>query len=143
MVRPFSHVPSFGRHCCPGVSSPVPTDGGSSSPHSGPILPSLFSKLTHTSDDGSGVCRLGLQCCTVSTGVTVICAASRPCFSTYSLITASSSSGSFPLSLSTVYIVFCQDLVLTDIEIVFFNSFTLAHKSAANSSGVGGSERGP
>ena len=45
MVRPFFHVPSFRGHCCPGVSRPVPADGGSSSPRSGSILPSLFSKI--------------------------------------------------------------------------------------------------
>ena len=143
MVRPFSHVPSFGGHCCPGVSRPIPVDGGSSSSRSGSILPSLVSKLTHTSGDGSGVCGLGLQYCTVSTGVTVICAASRVRFSPYRLITASSSSGSFPLSPSTNYIVFCQGLVRAGIEIAFFKAFTLHHKSAANSPEVGGSERGP
>ena len=50
VVRPWSHVPSFGGHCCPGVSRPVPADGGSSSFSSGPILPSLFIKLTAFSD---------------------------------------------------------------------------------------------
>ena len=84
VVRPVSHVPSFGGHCCPGVSRPVPADGVSSSPRSGFILPSLFSTFKHTSCDGSGVCGLGLQYCTVSTGVTVTCgcAASRLRFST-------------------------------------------------------------
>ena len=41
VVRPVSHVPSFGGHCFPGVSRPVPADGGSSSSSSGSILPSL------------------------------------------------------------------------------------------------------
>ena len=49
MVRLFSHVPSFGGHCCPGVPRPVPADGGSSLPLSESILPSLFSNLTFTS----------------------------------------------------------------------------------------------
>ena len=31
VVRPWSHVPSFGGHCWPGVSRPVPADGDSSS----------------------------------------------------------------------------------------------------------------
>ena len=44
VVRPCSHVPSFGGYCCPGVLGPVPADGDSSSSSSGPILPSLFSK---------------------------------------------------------------------------------------------------
>ena len=145
MVRPFSHVPSFGGHCCPGVLRPVPADGGSSSPRSGSVLRSLFSNLTHTSGEGSGVHGLGLQYCTVSTGViaTCACAALRLRSSTYRLITASSSSGSFPLSPSTKSIVFCQGLVLAGIEIAFFNAFTRDHKSAAYSSGVGGSERRP
>ena len=39
VVRPVSHVPSFGGHCCPGVSRPVPADGDSSSSSSGSILP--------------------------------------------------------------------------------------------------------
>ena len=53
--RPFSHVPSFGGHFCPGVSRPVPADGGSRSFSSGSILPSLLSKLTHTSGGISGL----------------------------------------------------------------------------------------
>ena len=112
VVRPWSHVPSFGGHCCPGVSRPVPADGDSSSPRSGSILPLLLFNLIHTSDGMSGLGERGLQCCTVSSGVTVTyaCVASRLRFSTYRLITASSSSGSFPLSPSTKCIVFCQGL---------------------------------
>ena len=100
VVRSWSHVPSFGGHYCPGVSRPVPADGDSSSPRSGSILPSLLSNLKHTSDGMSGLGGQVLQCCTVLTGVTVTCvyAASRLRFSTYRLITASSSSGSFPFS---------------------------------------------
>ena len=108
MVRPFFHVPSFGGHCCPGVSGPVPAEGGSSLPRSGFIFPSLFSKLTHTSDDDSGVCVLGLQYCTVSTGVTVTCVASRPRFSTSRLSTASSSSLTLPCSTAFIRLLtFC------------------------------------
>ena len=54
VVRPVSHVPSFGGHYCPGVSRPVPADGDSSSSSSGPILPSAFSNSTYTLGDGSG-----------------------------------------------------------------------------------------
>ena len=126
VVRPVSHIPSFGGHCCPGVSRPVPADGDSSSSSSGPILSSVFSNLTYTLDEGLGSSGQGLECCTVSTGVTVACAcaASRLRFSTYRLITASSSSGSFPLSPSTKSIVFCQGLVTVSsagIEIAFSN----------------------
>ena len=35
-------VSPFGGHCCPGISRPVPADGGSSSVGSGFILPSSF-----------------------------------------------------------------------------------------------------
>ena len=127
VVRPVSHIPSFGGHCCPGVSRPVPADGDSSSPRYGSILPSLFSNLTHTLDEGSGSSGQGVQqCCTVSTDVTVTCAcaASRLRFSTYRLITANFSSGSFPFSPSTKSIVFCQGLVTVfsaGIEIASFN----------------------
>ena len=110
VARPASYISLFGGHCCPGVSRPVPADGDSRSPRSGSTLASLFSNLTHTLDEGSGSSGQGLkQCCTVSTGVTVTFAfaASRVRFSTYRLITASSSSGSFPLSPSTKSIVFC------------------------------------
>ena len=68
MVCPFSHVSSFGGHCCPGVSRPVPADSDWRSFSSRSILPSLFFNLTHTSGEGSGVWGLGLQYCTVSTG---------------------------------------------------------------------------
>ena len=54
VVRPWSHVPSFGGHCCPGVSRPVPADDDLSSPHSGSILPSPLSNVKHTSDGMSG-----------------------------------------------------------------------------------------
>ena len=55
VVRHCSHVLSFGGPCCLGVSRPVPAGGDwSSSSSSGSILPSLFSKLTYTSGDGSG-----------------------------------------------------------------------------------------
>ena len=54
VVRPVSHIPLFGGHYCPGVSSPVPADDGLSSPRSGSILPSLLPNLTHTSGEGSG-----------------------------------------------------------------------------------------
>ena len=139
VVRPVSHVPSFGGHCCPGVSKPVPVDGGSSSPCSGSILPSLFSKLTHTSGDGSGVCGLKLQYCTVSTGVTVTCAASRPRFSTSRLSMANSASLTLPCSIALVRLLtFCLG-----IKIASFESYKSDHKSAAYSSRVGGSERGP
>ena len=95
VVRPVYHVPSFGGYCCPGILRPVPSDGDSSLPRSGSILPSLFSTLTHTSGEGSGVCRLRLKYCTVSTGVTgtCACAASRLRFSTYRLITSRSTIG--------------------------------------------------
>ena len=63
MVRVVSHIPSFGGHCCPGVSRPVPADGDSSSFSSGPILPSLLSNLTYTLDEGSGSSGQGLECC--------------------------------------------------------------------------------
>ena len=49
VVRPVSHVPSFGGHRCPGVSRLVPADGDSSSFSSGSILPSLLSNLIHAS----------------------------------------------------------------------------------------------
>ena len=71
VVRPYSHTPSFGGHCCPGVLRPVRADCDSRSSSSGSILPSLFSKLTHTSGDGSGSSGQGLEYYTVSTGVTV------------------------------------------------------------------------
>ena len=88
VVRPWSHIASFGGHSCPGVSRPVPADGDSGSSSSGPILPSVFSNLTYTLDVISGLGEQGLQCCTVSTGVTVTCAyaSSRLRFFTYSLI---------------------------------------------------------
>ena len=66
VVRPWSHIPSFGGHYCPGVSRPVPADGDSSFFSSGPILPSLLSNLKHTSDGMSGLGGQRLQCCTVS-----------------------------------------------------------------------------
>ena len=139
VVRPVSHVPSFGGHCCPGVPRPVPADGDSSSPRSGSILPSLFSKLKHTSSEGSGVCGLGLQYCTVSTDVTVTCAASRPRFSTSRLSMASSSSLTLPCSIALIKLLtFCLG-----IKIASFNAFTSHHRSAAYSSGVGGSEQVP
>ena len=96
VVRPVSHVPSFGGHCCPGVSRPVPADDDSNSFSSGSILPSLFSNSKHTSGDGSGVCGLGLQYSKVATGVIVTCAASRPHFSTSRFSTANSSSLTLP-----------------------------------------------
>ena len=141
VVHPWSHVPSFGGHCCPGVSRPVPADGDSSSSSSGPILPSVFSNLTYALDEGSGSSRQGPQCCTVSTGVTVTraWAASRLRFYTYRLITTSSSSGSFPFSPSTKSIVFCQGLVTVSsagIEIAPFKAFTSDHKLWVNCSGV-------
>ena len=71
--HPVSHVPSFGGHCCPGVSRPVPADDDSSSLCYGSILPSLLFNLKHTSGM-SGLGGQGLQCCTVLTGVTVTCA---------------------------------------------------------------------
>ena len=46
VVRPWSHVLSFGEHCCRGVSRPVSADGDLSSPRSGSILPSVFFSLT-------------------------------------------------------------------------------------------------
>ena len=110
VVLPVSHIPSFGRHCCPGGLRPVPADGDSSSSSSGPISSSVFSDLKYTPDGMSGLGEQGLQCCMVSTGLTVTCAwaaSSRLRFSTYFLVTASSSSGSFPLSPSTKSIVFC------------------------------------
>ena len=84
-------------------------------------------KKALTLDEGSGSSGQGLhQCCTVSTGVpvTYACAASRLSFSTYRLITANSSSGSFPFSPSTKSIVFCRGLVTVfsaGIEIASFN----------------------
>ena len=71
VVRSWSHVPSFGGHCCPGVSRPVPADGDSSSPRPGSILPLLLFNLIHTSDGMSGLGERGLQYCTVSSGVAV------------------------------------------------------------------------
>ena len=85
VVRPVSQI---GRHCCLGVSKPVPADGNSSSSCSGSTLPSLLSKLKHTSGGISGSSEQGIQCCAVLTGVTVTCAASRPRLSTYRLIAA-------------------------------------------------------
>ena len=143
VARPVSHVPSFEQTCCPGVLRLVPADGGSSSPRYGSILSSSFSKLVHTSGRISGLSNRGMQCSTVRTGVTVTCAASRLRLSTYRLITASSSPGSFLWGPLTNYIVFCQGLVLAGIEIASFEAFISHHISAANSSGVGGSERGP
>ena len=98
VVFPVSHIPSVAGHCCSGVSRPVPAGDDLSSSSSWPILPSLFSNLTYVSSGGSGVCEMGLQYCTVSTRVTVICAcaSSRLRLSAYRLITASSSSGSLP-----------------------------------------------
>ena len=61
VVHSVSHVPSFGGHCFPGVSRPVPADGDSSSSSSGSILPSLFSNLTYALDEGSGSSGQGLQ----------------------------------------------------------------------------------
>ena len=54
VVRPCSHIPSFGGHCSPGVPKSVPAYDDLSSSRSGSILPSSFFKLTHTSDEGSG-----------------------------------------------------------------------------------------
>ena len=148
-VRPVSHVPSFGGHCYLGVLRPVPSDDDSSSPRSGSILPSLFSNLTHTSGEGSGVCGLGLQYCTVSTGVTVTCAcaASRLRFSSSRYRTANSSSLTFLCSSAlTKSIVFCQGLVpvvSAGIEIAFFNFCNSDLKLAVYCRGVGGSEQGP
>ena len=71
VVLPVSHIPSFGGHCCPGVLGPVPADGDLSSSSFGSILPSLFSKLRHTSGDDSGANGLELECCTVFICVTV------------------------------------------------------------------------
>ena len=98
VIRPVSHTPSFGGHCCPGVSRPVPADDDSSFSNSGPISSSSFSKLKCIPDGGSEVCEMGLQCYMVSTGVTVICAcaSSQLRLSTYRLIPGSSSSGSLP-----------------------------------------------
>ena len=146
VVRPVSHIPSFGGHCCPGVSRPVPADGDSSSSSSGPILPSVFPNLTYTLDEGSGSSGQGLQHCTVSIGVTIpcACAASRFRFSTYRLITASSSSVSFPLSPATESIVFCQGLVTVSsagVEIAFSNFYKSDLKQAVYCSGVSRSER--
>ena len=90
VVRPAS---PFGRHCCPGISKPVPADGNSSWSGSGSILPSTsFSKLTHTSDDISELRDRGLQGSAVSIDAIVTCAASRPRLSTNCLILVNSSS---------------------------------------------------
>ena len=142
-MSPRSGDPSFGGHCCPGVSKLIPADGDSSSSRSGSTLPSLLSKLTHTFGGISGLGERRMQYCTVLTGVTVTCAASRLRLSTYRLMAASSSSGRNPLSPSINSIVFCQGLSLAGIEIASFNAFTSDHKLAVNYSGVGGSERGP
>ena len=48
MVRPLSHVPSFGGHCYPGVLRPVPADDDSSPVSSGSILPPLVALQTST-----------------------------------------------------------------------------------------------
>ena len=67
MVRLFSHVPSFGGHCCPSASRPVPADDDSSSVSSGLIQPSSFSSIfTCTSDGISGLSGGGntVLCCT-------------------------------------------------------------------------------
>ena len=130
VVRPCSHIPSFGGHSCPGVLRPVPADGDLSSSSSGSILPSLFSILTHTSGDGSGAGGQGLECCTVSTCVTVTCTcgASRLRLSTYSLILANSKFESSSSSES-----FCQGLVtvfLAGIEIASFNVFNSSLRPA-------------
>ena len=129
-----SPVPHIGSHCCPGISRPVPADDDLSSVSSGFIQPSSFSSMfTCTSDEISGLNGRGIQCCAVLTGVTVTCAASRLRLSTYRLITASSSSGSFLFSPSTSYIVFCQGLVLAGIEIASFNVFNSDHRLWVNS----------
>ena len=164
VVHPWSHVPSFGGHCCPGVSRPVLADGDSSSSSSGPIFPSVFSNLTYTLDDGLGFSGQGLQqCCTVSIGVTLsACASSRLRFSTYYLVLAnskfaSSSSRESFLSPSTTSIVFCRSSSSSrprfstgrfslanfsfGIEIASLNAFTSDHKLWVNCSGVRGSGR--
>ena len=61
VVRPVSHVPSFGGHYCPGISRPVPADGDLSSFSSGSISPSLLSNLIHTSGGISGLTLLVLS----------------------------------------------------------------------------------
>ena len=155
MVRPFSHVPSFGGHCCPGVSKPVPADGGSSSSRSGSILPSLFSKIAHTSSGTSGLGERGIQSYTVLTGVTVICAASRLRFSTSRLSIANSSSVMFAVNCpiaSVEFTVPCPmslvklfarglNLFPSVIEIAYFNAFSSDHRLWVNCSGVRGSGR--
>ena len=137
--RPWSHVPLFGGHCCPGVSRPVPADDDLSSPRSGSILPSSLSNLTHTLGEGSGVCVQGLQCCTVSTGVTVTCACavSRLRFSTSRFSAANSSSPTLPSSISLMRLLtFCLG-----IEIACFNFCNSDRRLTLNSWGVGGSKR--
>ena len=138
MVRPVVHVSSFAGHFCPGVSRPVPADGDSSSVGSGFILPSssFSSNLTHTSGGISGVSERGIQCCTVLTRVTVICAASRLRLSTCRLTVASSSSGRSPSSPSRSFFAFCQGLALPDIEIASFNSCKSDHKLTVNSEAI-------
>ena len=135
VVRRCSHIPSYGGHCCPGVSRLVPADDDLSSSSS--IL-SSFSKLKYTTDGGSGVCEMGLQCCTVPSHVTAVtCAASRSRFSTSRLRTAYSSSLNLPCSIALMSLL----TFWRGIEIVSFNAFTSDYKLAAYSSGVGGSER--
>ncbi|CAN0478136.1 unnamed protein product, partial [Ascophyllum nodosum] len=68
-------VPSFGGHCCPGVSRSVPADDDLSLSRYVFIQPSSFSSIfTCTSDGISGLSGRGRQCFAVLTGVTVTCA---------------------------------------------------------------------
>ena len=126
VVFPVSHIPSVGGHCCPGVTRPVPADDDLSSSSSRPILPSLFSNLTYACDGGSGVCEMGLQYCTVSTRVTVICAASRTRFSTSRLRLANSSSLNLSCSIALMrFLTFCLGIVIAS-----FNAFASGHNPA-------------
>ena len=151
VVRPISQ---FGRHCCPGVSKPVPAggdlsrpvpvDGDSRCPGSGSILPWVFPSIqTCTSNNISEQLDRGLQGWTVSIGVTTTCAAARPLLSMIMRSSLANSSSvrltvpysSSPKKFSTLWF----DLSFSDIKISFINAFTPAHILAVVVSGVGGS----
>ena len=65
VVHPVSHIPSFGEHCCPGVSRPVPADDDSSSPRSGSILPrgcGLSGKIVRLNKSSYGLKQASRSC---------------------------------------------------------------------------------
>ena len=124
MVRFCSHTLPYGGHCCPGVSRPVTADDSSFS-YSGPISSSLFPKVKYTTDGGSGLGEMGLQCCTVSSRVIAVTyAASRSRFSTSRLMVAYFSAVNLSIALKSL-LTFWRG-----IEIASLNAFTSDHKPA-------------